>query len=339
MKKSGISQLVNHALMTRLALIEKLEAEETDTYRLFHGVNEGWPGLTIDRFGPQVLIQSFQPPLLTTDQVKEIKEVVSGQMDFKDLKPAMVYNDRSGFGSQSVPLEGEADPSTPYVCKEFGVRYRAIGSHNGQDPLLYLDLRAGRRFVMKNCAGKSVLNLFAYTCGVGVAAAAAGASEVWNVDFSRPKLQYGRENAGLNSIDETKIRFIHQNVIPVIRQLSGLGLTGRARKKKFQRFNLGNFDIVFMDPPTFAKSPFGAIDIKRDYQGIFKPALLCVKPGGMLICTNHAAAVDLDGWLQQLRLCAEKAGRPVTDVQVIQPEPDFPSPDKRFPLKIAVFYV
>lgn len=336
MSSGNISQLLNGALAARGELIQKLHREETDTYRLFHGVNEGWPGLAIDRYGPQVLIQSFQPPLVTMEQVKEIKDIISRHLGFE---PIMVYNDRSGFGAQTVPLKGEADPKTPYTCKEFGVTYRVIGSHIGQDPLLFLDLRAGRRFVMEHCEGKSVLNLFAYTCGVGVAAAAAGASDVWNVDFSRPKLQYGKENAALNTIDDQKIRFIHQNVIPVIRQLSGLGLTGRARKKKCQRFNLGSFDMVFMDPPTFAKSPFGAIDIKRDYQGIFKPALLCVKPGGMLICTNHAAVVELDEWLTQLKQCAEKADRPVTNVQVLEPETDFPSPDKRFPLKIAVFYV
>jgi len=336
MSTNDPNQLVEKALNARTELIEKLKAEKTDTYRLFHGVTEGLPGLTIDRYGPQVLIQSFQPPLLTENQVKEVKELISGHLGFE---PVMVYNDRSGLGAQTLPLEGEPDPSTPYICEEFGVKYRVIGSHNGQDPLLYLDLRSGRRFLMAHCEGKSVLNLFAYTCGAGVAAAAAGADDVWNVDFSRPKLEYGKENAALNNIDDQKIRFVHQNVIPVIRQLSGLGLTGRARKKKCQRFNLGSFDMVFMDPPTFAKSPFGAIDIKRDYQGIFKPALLCVKPGGMLICTNHAAAVELDEWLQLLTNCAEKADRPIAKIEIIEPEPDFPSPDKRFPLKIAVCYI
>lgn len=332
----SLTECIDAAFTARSELTAALEAGGTDTWRIFHGVNEGSPGVTVDKYGAQVLIQGFRR-VLAPAELMEIKSAVSnglaGPLFF-------VYNDRSGGKIQNVPLGDETDDNnvrTPFVCSEMGVRYRVVGVHRGQDPLLFIDLRAARRFAMRHCKGKSLLNLFAYTCGVGTAAAAAGAGEVWNVDFAQSALDYGKENMVLNNIKTKGIRFICQDVFPVIRQLSGLGVKGKARRQTFLRFRPREFDMVFMDPPTWAKSRFGAVDIVKDYQGLFKPALLCVKPGGMLICTNHAASVDLNEWLDQLKRCAVKAGREIKHIRVIEPEPDFPSPDKKHPLKIAAF--
>ncbi len=335
MKNDNLTQLIQAAFLKRADLIQKLEAEGTDTWRIFHGINEGCPGLTIDRYGKQVLIQSFREPL-DDAEIKEIKAVVSHGLGFS---PRFVYHDRSEKNLKDQDLERTAaSESSPVLseCRELGVTFQTVDIFRGQDPLLFIDLRSARRFLMKQSKGKSVLNLFAYTCGAGVAAAVAGAREVWNVDFAKSSLDYGRANALLNQITDERIRFIQQDVIAMLRQLSGLGIKGKARLRPIQKFTVRTFDIVFMDPPTLAKSAFGVVDIIRDYQGIFKPALLCVAPGGLLICTNHAPEVELEIWLDQLKRCAEKAGRPITDIQVIEPEPDFPSPDGKFPLKVAV---
>lgn len=330
------AELIETAWRARTGLVETLTAEDTNTWRLFHGVNEGRPGVTIDKYGSQVLIQTFRGALERTE-LQAIKAAVTAHLG---SCPLFVYNDRSGKAVKNIPMENETDDGNargPLVCREMGVNYRIIGVHRGLDPLLFIDLRAARRFVMKFCKGKSLLNLFAYTCGVGAAAAVAGAETVWNVDFAQSALDHGKDNAALNGISSERIRFIHQDVLPVIRQLSGLGVKGKARRQKFMRFKPETFDMVFLDPPTWAKSRFGAVDIINDYQGLFKPALLCLKPGGMLICTNHAATVNLEDWLAQLNRCAVKAGRPIKRVRVIEPDPDFPSPDKKHPLKTAVF--
>ncbi|MCP5108785.1 MAG: SAM-dependent methyltransferase [bacterium] len=338
MKKNNLAELINAAFQARTDLVKRLETENTDTWRLFHGVNEGCPGVTIDRYGGQILIQGFHR-LLSPAEIDEIKSAVTGHLGFA---PFFVYNDRGGKGIKNIPLGNKTDDENagkPSVCMESGVKYRVTGVHRGLDPLLFLDLRAVRRFVMQHCKSKSLLNLFAYTCGAGVAAAAAGADEVWNVDFAQSALDFGKENAGLNHIPAERIRFIREDVFPVIRQLSGLGVKGKARRRPFRRFKPRTFDIVFMDPPTWAKSPFGAVDIIGDYQGLFKPALLCTAPGGTIICTNHAPSVELDNWLNLLKRCAEKAGRHIKEIRVLEPEPDFPSPDGKHPLKIAALVI
>ncbi len=331
METTCLHELLTTAIIKRKPLEKKLLQEQTDTWRLFHGINEGFPGLTIDRYGSQILIQTFQGPL-TDAEIKEIKETLVPTLD---TPSTFVYNHREGKKAENIPLEGEPEPDTPGICRELGVKYRIKGVHRGIDPLLFLDLRVGRRYVTAHCKEKSLLNLFAYTCGVGTAAAVAGAKETWNVDFGASNLAYGKENAKLNDLPLHHIRFLHQDVLPVIRQLAGLGVKGKARKRRFMNFKPRQFDMVFLDPPTWAVSPFGAVDIVKDYQGLFKPALLCLTPGGRIICTNHAAPVQLEPWLEQLHRCAEKAGRPITSYEVLEPEPDFPSPDGRHPLKIV----
>lgn len=129
--------------------------------------------------------------------------------------------------------------------------------------------------------------------------------------------------------------------MPVLRQLAGLPAGGRkSLKRKFLKFEPRPFDLVVLDPPAWSKGPFGAVDVAGDYPSLFKPAILAAKPsGGRVIATNHLPSVDLDSWIDALKRCASKAGRPIRSVEPITPEGDFPSFDGRPPLKIAVFEV
>lgn len=224
---------------------------------------------------------------------------------------------------------------------ELGVTYLVQARHKGQDPWLFLDLRAGRRRVMRDAPGKSLLNLFAYTCGVGVAAAKAGARFVMNVDFAESSLAVGRDNARLNDLP-IRPRFIKSDVFAAVRQLSGIGQPERVRGKRmpvFPKLEPQQFDLVFLDPPRYAKSPFGVVDLVNDYAALFKPALLCTTEGGTLFCCNNVAEVERDTWLDQLKRSASKAGRPIRDFEWIFPEADFPSPDGKPPLKMVALSV
>ena len=95
------------------------------------------------------------------------------------------------------------------------------------------------------------------------------------------------------------------------------------------------FDIVVLDPPRRAKSPFGAVDTVNDYQSLFKPALMCTKPGGKMLVTNNVASVDAGQWTDSLNRCAIKAGRSIESIEMIVPDVDFPSLDGQHPLKMA----
>ena len=318
--------LVRRAVERRRALLEQLNGEDTDCYRLFHGVAEGRPGLTIDRYGPVLLLQTWREPLTPT----EIDDYHRAVEDACGWSLAPTWNHRADKSSDMI-----AQAEAP-LGRELGVRYDVSPRHRGQDPLLFLDLRAGRRLIRERVRGKSVLNLFAYTGGVSLCAAKGGASEIWNVDFARAAIDWVRRNLALNEIVDDRVRLVQEDVVPVIRQLAGLPVKGRgARRRDYQRFEPRQFDVVVLDPPRWAKGRFGAIDIVRDYPSLLKPALLATASGGDLLVTNNAARVDRDEWLRALKRTAEKCGRALSSVEVIEPEADFPSVDDAPPLKMA----
>ena len=217
----------------------------------------------------------------------------------------------------------------------------------------------------------SVLNAFAYTCGAGVVAAASGAGRVVNTDHSAAYLGHGDANAALNGVP--KMDSLCSDFYPAMRQMAGLpmperkemgrggrgggrggrfgGRGGRGRSDGKNKNNSNaapakiepeTFDLVILDPPTLTKTRFGAVDIENDYPSLAKPSALCVKPGGVLVATNHSAAVDIDDWLEIVSRCATKAGREVVSVDVIEPDgaddDDFPPlTDGKRPLKVAAF--
>ena len=325
------------ALNNRQDLLGELHRQGTDCYRLFHGSQEGAGGLTIDRYGPQLLVQSFHQSL-SRDELLQLAEQCQAGLAEELL---LVYNDRSRGNSRidrSDPVY-QAEPAAleDLIGHEWGLNYRVRGRHAGQDPLLFLDLRNARGWVKRHSAGKSVLNLFAYTCGVGLSAAAGGAREVVNLDFAEGNLAVGRENGALNP-ELAPMQFIQSDYFPAIRQLAGLPISARRGQKlpAYPRLEQRQFNLVLLDPPAWAKSAFGTVDLLRDYQSLLKPALLATAEDGVLICCNNLAKVALSDWREQVLRCAEKLGRPVRDCQTLTPAADFPSMDGQPPLKTLI---
>lgn len=327
--------LLKQALDRRGALLERLHAEGTDSYRLFHGISEGRPGLSVDRYGPLVLAQTFREPL-SPAETASLEQNLRRECSF-DFHFA--YNHRgAGFHRSFEPWHQPAAGALEELkCREAGLLFLIRARHRGLDPWLFLDLRAGRRSLRASAKGLSVLNLFSYTCAAGVCAAAGEASEVWNVDFSSSNLEVGRRNASLNGIEEGRFRVIAEDCIPVMRQLAGLSAGGRgSRRRKFRRFEPRSFDLVFLDPPAWSKGRFGAVDAAEDYAALFKPALLAAKPEGRVIATNHVPSAALEDWTGSLERCALKAGKPLRSIRPIEPDGDFPPFDGSPPLKTVV---
>ena len=337
-----ITSLLKTALAKRADLLDQLknssvQTPKTDCFRVFHGIVEGVNGLNIDRYGDAWLVQTFHRTL-SESELGSIYDVLRAVADLP-----IVYNDRSNKNSRiinEIDADTEAYSRSEQVIIENGILYISKLRHEGQDPLLFLDMRIGREFVKANSYKKSVLNLFAYTCGIGTAAAVGGAKRVVNVDFSSFALVAGQKNAQLNGV-ESVCQFIHSDAFPALRQLAGLKVTSRNNKNlpSYPKISASQFDLVFLDPPRFAKSAFGTVDLVNDYQSLLKPAVLATKLGGKIICCNNVAKVDKEMWFKSSVRCVEKQGRLVSDVTWLNCHPDFPSFDGNHPLKIMVLTV
>ena len=205
-----------------------------------------------------------------------------------------------------------------------------------------------------------MLNTFSFTCGAGVAALAGGATSVTNVDFSASALEIGRRNAVANGLAEDSFECLCGDALPAMRMLAGLpakqdrrqGRGGRGGGRSSRRaggrggvplspakplkLRRKEHDIVVLDPPTWTTTKHGAVDLVRDYQSLFKPCVLACRAGGTVLAVNHVHSVDVDEWVEKLERCAKKADKPLESVTVLPPESDFPSPDGKPPLKMAI---
>ncbi|KRW65767.1 SAM-dependent methyltransferase [Pseudomonas sp. TTU2014-105ASC] len=334
---ASLDQALRAAFDSRRELLDELQQQGTDCYRLFHGSQEGAAGLTVDRYGPQLMVQSFHQSL----DAQSLQTIHDEAISFIGQRLQLIYNDRSQSNSRIDRSAAGHQPDDAaledQIGHEWGLRYRVRARHSGQDPLLFLDLRNARGWVKQHSAGKSVLNLFSYTCGVGLCAAAGGAQEVWNVDFAERNLAVGRENGELNP-SLPPMQFVHSDYFPAIRQLAGLPVSARRGRTlpAYPRLAQRQFNLVLLDPPAWARSAFGTVDLLRDYQSLLKPALLATAEGGVLICCNNLAKVSMQDWRTQVLRCAEKAGRAVREWQTLAPAADFPSHDGLPPLKILI---
>jgi len=329
----SLTDLLRSALGTRASIIEQGQVEGTDCYRLFHGDAEGFPGLAIDRYGSLLLIQTWKIPL-ESGELEALNEICSEHLGI-GLDPCWNHLGRP------IDLERWHQPRLPTRClaQELGLRFVVNPRHEGLEPLLALDARPVRRWMARAAPGKSVLNLFAYTCGEGIAAATHGASEVWNVDSAQSALDWGKMNATLNRMGRARLRWIEAPATPVLRQLAGLGLRIRDEKTiDFPKLDARQFGIVLLNPPRTSRSPFGTVDLARDYEHFFKPALLCVEPGGTIVVTHPTAEVDREHWIRHLIHWAESLGRSL-DFQALHPEADFPSTPECPPLKMLLLQI
>lgn len=327
-----IEALLERALAARAELRARLENERTDSWRVLHGLTEGRPGLSIDVYGRLALVQTFREPL-ADGELARIEAIVRTRVR-RDA--VLVWNHRADWPRETFEIRHApgADALAEHVATEFGVKYAIRARHRGQDPWLFLDLRAGRRLLTELARGSRVLNLFAYTGSAGICAAVHGAREVWNVDFAKSSLDVARRHAELNEIGPGVVRDIHEDVLPVLRQLAGLPVKGRGSSRSYTRLEPRPFDVVVLDPPAWSKGPFGAVDVENDYPSLFKPALLACASGGRVLATNHVSRVSAEAWRATLSRTAEKCGRPLTALAILGPDADFPADVPA--LKIAV---
>lgn len=142
----------------------------------------------------------------------------------------------------------------------------------GLSPGLFLDQRQNRQWVQEQAAGKSVLNLFSYTCGFSVAAAMGKAREVVTVDLSPKFLEWGKENFKLNGIDPANYQFFAQDSFKFLQKTKKMGR---------------QFDLIICDPPSFSRSQEGVFKIEKDLDELLNLCWSVLKPGGQLLfCSN-----------------------------------------------------
>jgi len=189
-----------------------------------------------------------------------------------------------------------------------------------RDASLYLDTRNLRVWAKANLAGKKVLNAFAYTGSLGVAARAAPAAQVVQTDRDRDFLFVAKDSYASNGFPVSKADFRVGDYFAICAQL--------------KREN-ALFDCIFLDPPYFSTSETGTVDVEQDMEALINKVRPLVGDGGWLVAVNNGLFVPGTDYHAMLeRICA--SGYATIEALIPVPE-DFVGGQNDWPANPAPF--
>lgn len=259
-------------------------------YRWIHGEGDGLPGLIIDRYGDDLVIQAHTAGIdVHTDNICEALQAL--------VKPRNIYLHNQTPSRLHEGLEmfnrvysGDGDGSL--IADEGGT---AMHCHalDGQKTGYFYDQRPNRAWISALSNNKRVLDLFCYVGAFSVQALKGGASQVVSIDASQTALDYAGHNieqAGLTTGWQARCA-------DVMKELQSMDE------------NKERFDIVICDPPAFVKNRKKMQEGLRGYERLMERATRLVAPGGMLCAASCSGLVGPDDFRKSVNAGIRNAGR------------------------------
>lgn len=277
------------------------EAPDVDVYRLFHGHSEGLLGCNIERFADVAIVSCTGAPVAL---IEEIADTLTGLHPFA----AVVAKETGGRESPVTVVRGDLTAAAA-ECVEHGLRY-AFDASTGANAGLYLDGRPARRWILDHVRERRVLNLFAHTGSLGVAAAVGGAASVVHVETQPRKRRIIRDNHRRNAVPIDARDVVGEDVYRYLRRAAAAGST---------------FDAVILDPPPIPQRRRRGVRPPAQDHGTLVPlATAVLAAGGWLLCFQHRQGATSRADEARLLDAAGPRWRPLWRGQS---GPDFPESD------------
>ena len=292
-------------LAAAAAIRRPLRHTDTTGYRLVHGENDGLPGLVIDRYADTCVIKLYTPAWIPwLDEVAAgLTAVAHPTRIILRLSRALQRQDEWLDGRQDgQTLLGEP-PGGPIRFRENGLTFEA-DVLRGQKTGFFLDQRDNRARVEALAEGKSVLNVFAYTGGFSVYAARGGAGRVVSLDVSPGALAAAKRNFAHNR-NNPRVAACHHKI------WSGDAFQGLAEMAAQGR----KFDVVILDPPSFAKKQAEVEKALGAYGRLVKLALGVLNEEGILAAASCSSRVSSDDFFRAVHQTARLARRPLREIE------------------------
>ncbi len=288
----SLLSLLDTALARRRASTQPLEPEGAE--RLFHGFSEGYPRLVVDRYATTLVV--FDATATSLD--RELWSVIRGWLAERRVElgseagveiRSVLWKVRRGRAEERLGLWVQGGPEgAPREIVEDGVRY-AVELRLQADASFYLDTRELRRWLRREAADRSVLNTFAYTGSLGVAARAGGATRVVQLDRNPRFLAVAARSMAANGFPVGK-----GDLRPNDYFLETARLRREARL----------FDVVILDPPFFSQSERGGsrgqVDLQKGLSGLLSKVRPLVAHLGRLVVVDNAVFVSGAAFLQEI---------------------------------------
>jgi 23S rRNA (cytosine1962-C5)-methyltransferase len=281
---TDLTDLLDGALAARQALRDE---GHLSALRLFNGFTEGYPALVIDLYARTALLHNYtEPPSTGEAAILTAKAWILANLPWVTCILVKTRHGTEGEKRGKIIFGSQPDRK----IREHGVWY-ALDLLMNRDASFYMDTRSLRGWALENLSGKTVLNTFAYTGSLGIAAQAAGAARVVHLDRNGTFLNVAKISHTLNGFPIDKKNFLAADFFPAIGQFKRAGET---------------FDCVFLDPPFFAATAKGTVDLENNSVKLINKVRPLINDGGWLVAINNALFLSGQDYLRILEnLCAD----------------------------------
>jgi 23S rRNA (cytosine1962-C5)-methyltransferase len=280
-----LEDLLEKAIANRRELFD---TRHETAFRLFNGFTEGCAALAVDLYATTAVFHDYSdPPQQGSPLVQAAQEILRAQLPWIRAGVLKIRNSSHTDERQGHLLFGTAPDSR---VREDGVWY-AIDVCLNRDASLYLDTRNLRQWARNQLQGKTVLNTFAYTGSLGVAAQAGGATRVVHLERNRKFLNVAKTSYTLNGFAIRKSDFLAGDFWTEVSRLKRSG---------------DGFDCIFLDPPLFAQTSKGVVDLVHESARVINKVRPLINDGGYLVTINNAMYVSGREYMEILeRLCGD----------------------------------
>jgi len=283
---------------------------DTTAFRVFNGEGDGIGGLTIDYFDGYYLLSWY------SEGIYSFKEMILDALDIsvssKGIYEKKRFDTKGQYLEDDDFVKGERG-EVPLIVKENGQNF-AIYLNDGAMVGVFLDQRDVRKKIRDDYSnGKTVLNTFSYTGAFSVFAVAGGATKTTSVDLAKRSLSKTTEQFEVNEIDVEKQDIIVMDVFDYFKY---------AKRKELA------FDVVILDPPSFARSKKYTFSSAKDYTNLLKDAIAITEKNGVIIASTNNATFGM----KKFKSFIEKAFTESNRKYAIEEEFSLPSDFRTLPL-------
>lgn len=274
-----------------LARREALFADpETTAFRVFNGEGDGIGGLTIDYFDGFYMVSWYSEGIYSLKH--HVYGVLDKIVDYKGVYEKKRFDTKGQYIEQDDFVKGEQG-EFPIIVKENGMNF-AVNLNDGAMTGIFLDQRDVRKAIRDNYAkGKNVLNTFSYTGAFSVAAALGGAMKTTSVDLAKRSLAKTIEQFSVNGIDYEQQDIKVMDVFDYFRY---------AKRHELK------FDLVVLDPPSFARSKKYTFSTAKDYPALLKDAIAITEKNGVIVASTNNSSFGMKKFKTFIEQAFNEAG-------------------------------
>ncbi len=276
----------------------------SNSYRLVHGEGDFLPGCVVDVYGHTAVLQAHSPGMHFA------RQMIADSLSHLGAGISNVY-----YKSETtLPYKAHLDPVNEYIVGKFdtdiavenGLKFH-VDWLKGQKTGFFVDQCENRALLERMSHGRRVLNMFCYTGGFSVYALRGGAQLVHSVDSSAKAIALTNANVELNYPADTRHEAFAEDAF-----------------KYLDRVGRGQYDLIVLDPPAFAKHRTALRNALRGYQHLNARAIERIAPGGILFTFSCSQAVSKEQFRLAVFSAAAETGRRVRILHQLTQPADHP---------------